>query len=339
MKLPAVILETTSACNLDCHYCYNVWKRPGHEPVARSSFRQLTRTLRRLFEVADVERITMSGGEPFLSERFSEVVLFCRMRGKQVAIISNGNVAAPAELTQLNDLGISVFELPFHSPTAEAHDRQTGTPGSWQKSKVSIDHLLAIGARVAGVIVLTRVNAGLVVETLTTLHALGIRNVMLNRFNVGGRGIAEAHWLAPDLDQVRAAFRAADDSAARLGLRVTSGVCTPRCIVDPADHPHIAFAFCEPDLQKRPVTLDAAGDLRYCNHSPVKMANIFSDDLDQVFARSTYIEQWQRGVPEPCRACDIYQQCFGGCRAAAEQLGLGLLHGDPLMEQLAAGRT
>jgi len=334
MKLPAVIFETTSACNLDCRYCYNIWKRPGHAKAARSSYAQMIKTLRRLFSVAEVERIAMSGGEPFLSERFAEVVLFCRMQGKQVTIITNGNAATHDDLTQLNAFGIHGFELPFHSPTPDAHDQQTGTAGSWHKARASIEHLLSIGAPVAGVIVLTRVNAALVSETLIALHGLGVRHVLLNRFNVGGRGIAEAHWLAPDLATIQQAFRQADVAAGELCLKVSSGVCTPRCLVDPAQHRNIAFAFCDPDLERRPITIDAAGDLRYCNHSPVAMANVFSDDLEHAFASSTYIEQWQRGVPRPCRSCDIYQKCFGGCRAAAEQLGLGLLHGDPLLEKI-----
>ena len=41
--------------------------------------------------MADVEQVTFTGGEPFLAERFSELVLYTRMKRKQVAIITNGN--------------------------------------------------------------------------------------------------------------------------------------------------------------------------------------------------------------------------------------------------------
>ena len=330
MKLSFVIFETTQACNLDCRYCYNVWKTDKHETRCTSSYKQATQTLKQLFKVAEVQQVTMSGGEPFLAERFLETVLFCRMAGKVVNVISNGNTAPHDDLTELNKIGVTLFQMPFHSPTGASHDKMTGKDGSWEKSRRSIAHLRSIGAPVAAVVVLTSVNAGEVTGTFAALAEMGVDQVLFNRFNVGGRGIKESHWLSPDRETLRRAFRDADAAARRHGMKVSSGVCTPRCLIDPDKHPHLRFAFCEPDISRRPMTMDLRGNIRFCNHSPVILGNVFDGDLEERLSTGQALA-WRKTVPEPCQACKVFDRCFGGCRAAGEQLGTGLTQVDPVI--------
>lgn len=60
LHLPQILFETTPSCNLDCRYCYNVWKPPGaeipvhshrpenHDALSRTvgSWQKATRSLR-----------------------------------------------------------------------------------------------------------------------------------------------------------------------------------------------------------------------------------------------------------------------------------------------------
>ena len=114
-----VVFETTSKCNLNCQYCYNVHKMPGGPKGIVGGFSQAKKTLSRLFGKADVSSVTMSGGEPFLSERFLELALYCRMKSKQVVVITNGTVGTREDYRALIDIGVKTFELPLHSPTPE----------------------------------------------------------------------------------------------------------------------------------------------------------------------------------------------------------------------------
>jgi organic radical activating enzyme len=59
-----------------------------------NSYKQAKKTLKRLFKIAEVGSVTFTGGEPFLAERFNELVLFTRLKNKSVTIITNGNAAA-----------------------------------------------------------------------------------------------------------------------------------------------------------------------------------------------------------------------------------------------------
>jgi radical SAM protein with 4Fe4S-binding SPASM domain len=42
---------------------------------------------------------------------------------------------------------------------------------------------------------------------------------------------------------------------------------------------------------------------------------------------------WEESKPEHCADCELYNKCLGGCRAAAEQMGLSLNNPDPIIER------
>jgi radical SAM protein with 4Fe4S-binding SPASM domain len=334
-KLPHITFEVTSICNLKCRYCYNVWKMPGqNEMEAFNSYKLAGQTLKRLFKIADVEHVTFTGGEPFLAERFNELVLFTRLKKKSVAIITNGNKAEKADYKQMLDLGVNLFEVPLHSPDATAHEFMTNTPGSWSKSLESIRALVELKAYVVSVIVITKANYKLVPQTLEFIKNQGVERIMLNRFNIGGQGIVDKDNLWLSHNEMKQAYMSASEIGKKLNLSLSSNVCTPMCVLNPTDYPGISFAFCSPDVTHRPLTLDILGNLRFCNHSPTVLGNIYKDDLAKML-RSEKALAWNLVKPEFCSDCELYSRCMGGCRAASEQLNLSLNAVDPVVEILS----
>ena len=87
LYLPHISLEITSECNLNCKYCYNIWKVDNKNFEHLNSYKKAVKVLKRIFKIAEVDNVTFTGGEPFLSERFLEIVLFTRMKGKNVTAI------------------------------------------------------------------------------------------------------------------------------------------------------------------------------------------------------------------------------------------------------------
>jgi radical SAM protein with 4Fe4S-binding SPASM domain len=331
VALPNIAFELTAGCNLDCVYCYNIWKTPetGIRP-GQGSYKKSIKTLKEFFRQADVPNVTLTGGEPFLAERLTEVVLFCRMEGKGVAVITNGSQASAADYSDLVRVGVRLFELPIHSADSAVHDAMTGVAESWAKSIASIRHIRDLGADPVVVIVLTRFNIEGVADTLDFIAELGLRRVMINRYNIGGRHTVCLGEVSATHSELRAAFAEIDRKTAQLGLLVTSNVCTPQCLIDPRDYPHIGFGNCSPDPLRRPVTLDMDGNIRMCNHSPVVAGNIFETPLREILY-SPYALSWGETMPAFCDGCGLWEKCLGGCRAASEQCGLGLSHPDPIL--------
>ncbi len=328
-ELPFVSFEVTMSCNLKCRFCYNHHKTTGETPLT-SSYSLLDKTLRRIFKVFKVGQVTFTGGEPFMGERFGELVLTARLKGARVAVISNGNFAKEEKYIQLTKLGVKLFELPVHSYDPEIHDFMTRCKGSHAKSVSIITALQNCGATPAAVIVLTKFNAKNAGETVRYISTLGIKKIMLNRYNIGGEGVECPSEILPTKYQLQNAFQEISFEALKCGISVFSGVCTPHCILNPKDYRGIHFSSCSFDFTKRPITIDYFGNLRFCNHSPVVLGNIFTDSAEKIL-QNPELKKWESLVPDFCKDCKEYSVCKGGCRAASQQCGLGLDKPDPVL--------
>lgn len=332
LQLSHIAFELTDKCNLGCRYCYNIWKIPGVERKGFNSYKKATEALMLLFSQADVRNVTLTGGEPFMAERFREIALFCRMEGKSVTVISNGFLGTASDYKSMIAMGITLFEFPVHSADAAIHDNITQVKGSWEKAQASIQAVRELGGYPVPVIVLTKFNVDVLGDTLEFIHKLGLKRIMLNRYNIGGDGTANPAAVSANHVQLRNAFRIANEKAKELNLVISSNVCSPDCLLDPSDYPVIMFGHCSPDALRRPVTLDINGNIRLCNHSPVVAGNIFKEDLKNILF-SPYAESWNSEIPGFCSDCEKWNTCRGGCRAASEQCGLGLGHVDPILTE------
>ena len=325
-----ILFEVTQKCNLNCNFCYNHWKADSSAEKEEVSFGETMKTLKRLFKNNQVNHVTFTGGEPLLYERLEELVLFCRMKGATVSLITNGNAGNTQLFADLIGVGVKLVELPFHAPEASVHDRMTGVIGSWEKSLSTIRHITKMGGYVVPVIVITKYNFNKIEEALTSLNDLGLRRVMINRYNIGGFGVHNREKVVPTLAELNEAFRQAATTAKNLKMEISSNVCTPHCVINPKQYFPIAFTNCSMEVDKRPITLTADGDVRFCNHSPSVMGNIHKKSLHKIF------EEWttQNPIlqPEYCSDCKKYETCMGGCRAAAEQDGKTFNDVDPLVE-------
>ncbi len=329
-NLPVIVFEVTSACNLDCLYCYNIWKRNGEEFGHFNSYKKARATLKKAFKTLDCNTIAFTGGEPTLAERLPELVLYCRLKKKNVTVITNGYTNDHKRYEELFRLGVGLFELPLHSHDSAVHDAMTGKAGSHARTLQSIKYLKSLGANVVIDMVLTKKNIPYMAETLRFYAELGIDRIMFTRFNIGGRGISNAALLMPSKDALRKAFATADKLAPELGLTITSNVCTPLCVLDPADYVNIGTQSCSANVDNMPVTLDIDGNVRICNHSPVVIGNIHEQKPGEIF-ESGYIKSWKTVKPGYCSNCMKWDHCFGGCRAASEQIGTGLGSPDPII--------
>jgi len=330
LQLPNIAFELTDRCNLACRYCYNIWKIPGAEHKTFNSYKKAKQSLKQLFSQANVRNVTFTGGEPFMAERLVEIALFCRMEGKAVTIISNGFKGTVSDYKSLIDIGITLFEFPIHSSDETIHDNITGVESSWRKSIASIRAVQNMKAYPVPVIVLTKYNIEVIGETLEFIDALGLRRVMMNRYNIGGCGTAEPATVSATHAQLKAAFNIANKKVEELDMVISSNVCSPDCLLNPVDYPNIIFGHCSDNILYKPITMDINGNIRLCNHSPVVAGNIFEQSLEEILY-SPYANSWNEIIPKYCADCEKWNNCRGGCRAASEQCGLGLEHVDPVL--------
>ena len=155
---------------------------------------------------------------------------------------------------------------------------------------------------------------------------------MVNRFNIGGMGIKHTRELVLDARTLKKAFADVEAFALQhLDMHFVSGVCTPPCLMDPSPYPHIKFSWCSTDFSRRPVTLDYSGNVRFCNHSPYVMGNIYDRPIGDILSDPAIAARYS-GVPERCKDCSLLSRCNGGCRAASEQVYGTFDKADPILE-------
>lgn len=124
-SLTFIVYECARHCNLDCKFCYNIWKRPIHNERVLSSDKSAKETLVKLYQQVSVENIAFSGGEPFLSKNFLELPLYSILHKSNTFIISNGTVAKETDYSYLRKIGVDTFELPFLSIDSCIHNDLT----------------------------------------------------------------------------------------------------------------------------------------------------------------------------------------------------------------------
>lgn len=327
--LSHVIFEATRACNLTCQYCY-IPREAGEGHARHPPFSALKRTIARLLRTVDFRHITFTGGEPLLVDGLKELALTCRLKGKGITVISNGTVGTHDDYAMLARLGVSLFEFPLHAAEPDVHDSLTGVSGSHARVLESIRGVGSTDADLCVVVVLTKMNAALLPDTLELIRELGVTTVMLARFNIGGRGMDNIPRLVPSAEELRRAFATAESYAQTTDLSISSNVCVPHCLINPKDYPHIPIGSCGSDVTRRPITVDYDGNVRVCNHSPVVIGNLFTQSIDSMLC-SDYVKGWNSIRPRYCDDCAHWAVCRGGCRAASEQMGMGLENEDPII--------
>jgi len=320
------IIEMTHFCNLHCVHCYN-----HSYATEQGSYKKAFRLLERLIRKTTVKRITFSGGEPCISERFTEIVLHAKLQGKRVTVITNGNGPTDVYL-QLTKMKVDMMEFSIHSYQPKVHDRIARVAGSWEKAVGNMKLMIENGIRVTPVVVITSLNYQDVVETVRFFHQLGINSVLVNRYNIGGEGMKQPD-LTANAAQLRVTFSQLNEYAGNQGVNIFSGVCTPYCLLNPDNYPHIRFGTCSTDVYRRPLTFDLDGNLRLCNHSPVNVGNIFKQSLAEIFT-NPYLAEWKDLNLAFCVDCKRLPECKGGCRASSEQMGYSLKHEDPIINTL-----
>jgi len=319
-------------------FCYNIWQRPGVTYKPLNSYKQSYETLKEIFRQANIENITFSGGEPMLSERFNELVLFAKLKKIFVDVISNGTAVDFHQYEILTKLKVDQFQFPLLSADPLIHDKIVQVDGSWQKVVNTIKKMHEIHSNIIVAIIITKHNVNTVKETIEFIAGLGISDIMLNRYSIGGRGLYFNNSLIPSQEELNNAYKAANELSKKLELSITSNVCTPHCILNPDDFDNIGFVECSSTKFDKPLTIDIEGNVRICNHSPVIIGNIYKTKLKEILD-SYQISDWYKQVPDYCNKCDVFNKCQGGCRGASQQLGYPISKEDPIIEIMEVKRN
>lgn len=256
--------------------------------------------------------------------------MYIKARNKKVTIITNATLLNSEKIKILAKLKVDLIEITINSYNKEIHETINGVKGSFEKSIESIKEIIDNGIEVVVPIVITKYNVKDIEKTLEFIYNLGIKRIMINRYNIGGNGCNDYSDILADFKDLQKAYEKCQIFAERYNLKLYSFVCTPHCVLNPDDYPNIVFSNCGVNNLKRRYTLTRDGNIRYCNHSPEIIGNIFNNKMSDIL-KSDKLKQWAKIEPDFCKNCSKKNNCQYGCRAASQQMGYGLEIEDPIV--------
>ena len=256
--------------------------------------------------------------------------MYVKARNKKVTIITNATLLDDEKIELLSKLKVDLFEITLNSYDKQIHESINGVEGSFEQSINAIKKIQDKGIEVVVPIVITKYNVKDIDQTLEFIYNLGIKRIMVNRYNIGGNGCNEYKNILPDFEDLKIAYEKCKQFADKHQIKLYSLVCTPHCVLNPENYPNIVFSNCGVNYLNRRYTLTRDGNIRYCNHSPEVIGNVYENNMKDIL-KSTKLKNWSEKEPIFCKNCNKKQKCQYGCRAASQQMGLGLEKEDPII--------
>ncbi len=272
------IVRTNFRCNQSCRFCFVSTHLPA--PPADA--------VRAAIESAAARgaRVTLSGGEPTLNPRLVEYIALAKRLSKYPIQIQTNAIRLDdaAYVAELREAGLDEAFVSLHGATAAVSDAVTEAPGTFDRTVVGIDNLVASGART----ILNFVVCGANVHELSDVVRLVARRFPRAELNISF--VAPSSDLVPrDPALVPRYADALPRIAAAVGLAAELGVVVkgfesmcglPLCLVPGS----LATYFAMPDL---PAGFDGGEFLK----------------------------------PPGCASCSLDKKCYGVRRGYAEMHG------------------
>jgi radical SAM protein with 4Fe4S-binding SPASM domain len=316
-RLQSLIFEVTQRCNHACLHCYNVWQEGGTYPRGELDTARTLDLLAKALDETNCRHVTLTGGEPLLRPDLPLILEFLQQRRVQVTVISNGRLLDESTADRLIQHGVGLFELPLLSHTRAVHDELSGTQGAWEAVLAALANIRLQRGQVVAAFVATRKNIEHLHETIRLAFAFGVRGIMLNRFNPGGRGREHLAELLPSIEQVKQALATAEAASVEYNLPISCSIPIQPCLIDISHFPHLGFGFCGAGSERAYYTLDPLGNLRPCNHTDIILGNLFKASFADLIA-SQKMQAFTHAFPPFCAGCTRRAECQGGCKASAQ---------------------
>ncbi|MCI5600498.1 MAG: radical SAM protein [Hallerella porci] len=131
-------IETTNRCNERCIHCYI----PHKFKNVILPYEVIENILEQLHELGTLN-LTLSGGEFFCHPDAEKILRKARELDFSFNVLSNITLLTPHMIEVLKETNPSMIQTSLYSVYPEEHDHITQLPGSCEKTKASIDALIA----------------------------------------------------------------------------------------------------------------------------------------------------------------------------------------------------
>jgi len=315
------LVQIDERCNLHCAHCFvSATTRGQSMPFERIKDLLIPRLAQ-----CQVERVTLTGGEPTIHPQFLDVVRAFRGAGMQVGVCTNGTTLREPQITALAAIGGVHCNVSLDGFRPGSHGKFRGDRASFGTTIATVKSLAA---------------AGLLQGLLCTPNSLaeddeyrelcefavehGATYVLMNPLSSMGRGVKARGRLAATEQRMRhiadltVAFHGPDLDVVHIRFPNDSGKPLAGCQAGT-----IIYVFTPGEVTVCPYLVFAARTPQ-SQHDPGEfiVGNIFADaDIAARLDAYRFGERLQMGANATCLSCGIASGCGKGCPAAVVAAG------------------
>ncbi|MBN1619569.1 radical SAM protein [candidate division WOR-3 bacterium] len=305
-----VVFETTSDCDNDCIYCYNIWKKKNF-PGNRSINEDKKRLLENVIEKIKPAGICFTGGEPLLCPELPEFIELCRPKVKFLSLATNGKNLGEDFFSRISPKKLDLLDISLPTLRDDKYAEICKSEGS---EKVKSAFILAKknGFRVNLSVTAMKINMDEIEDILRFAFAFSLDSATINFFAPSGRGEFFREELSLSLQDKISIMKKADEFSEKTGLPVIFGIPFERCRADISSLKNIKMSTCLCGVVK--FAVDFEGSIRPCEMSGLVLGNILSDDLESILDREALKKFRSENYLSECPSCVSYNYCMGSCR-------------------------
>jgi AdoMet-dependent heme synthase len=324
----------TERCNLRCTHCYQSGRPADELPFSDikcvvTEVNEMVRAWEDAYGLAFSLSYNVTGGEPFLRKDLPKVIEEIQGQRGTVSLLTNGTLIDRAKAEMLSQLGVNGIQVSLEGPES-IHDAVRGQ-GSFRRSMQGIEALLGAGLTVTVNVTLSKLNAGQMKEMVPLAARLGVQRLGFSRLVPSGRGKGLLQEMLP-LQEVKDLYETLLSIKSN-GLSIVTGdpVASQMAGKDDGDLGEHPVAGCAAGVSG--LTLRSDGTIMPCRRLPIKIGNVCTDLLREVWATSEVLNRLRNRklYKGKCGQCPRWAACRG-CRAIAYAYSQSKGHDDFLAE-------
>jgi radical SAM protein with 4Fe4S-binding SPASM domain len=314
------LIQITERCNLHCAHCFVSSGDYGIHMDAADIAGVVVPRLRD----ARVERVTLTGGEPFAHPDLLAICESVVSAGMAVGVCTNGTLVTPEQVARLAGLGGVHVNVSFDGFRAESHGRFRGNRASFDTT-VRATRWLGQAGLLQGLLSTPNVlSAPEEFGDLCSFAAeIGAEYVLMNPLSPFGRGVASQSRLAAPAHLMRAVRAATRRCAGRgvdlVHIRFPNDDALP---LGGCDAGRIVYVFANGDTAVCPYLVFAARTPA-SQHADTEflVGNILTGDIAPALDGYDFHARYPGGQNATCGSCALSAGCGKGCPAAVVARG------------------
>jgi radical SAM protein with 4Fe4S-binding SPASM domain len=312
------LVQITERCNLHCAHCF---VSATHEGTDMDLARVEDELVPRLAE-ARVERLTLTGGEPFAHPDVVEIATVGRRAGMRVTICTNATLIDAEAIAALKEFGVKM-NVSLDGFSRKSHGKFRGAPESFDRT---IETMRTLGElrMLKGVLVTPNRLAPLAEydELCDFARSCGAEYVLMNPLSAMGRGVGGMRKLGAPEDFMRTL--AAETAPHETDLELV------RIRFPNEDRPlsgceagKIVYVFVDGTLTVCPYLVFAARTPQSLHEeSEFMVGNVFENAEIARRLDAFPLREQVTGRNDPvCGSCGMAERCGRGCPAAVIAAG------------------